>query len=66
MSQDILVSIIMTLCSGPVGHSRYDMVKATETRVECFDKYVNCAVKSDGTILTLSEFQVKCTKEVPK
>lgn len=66
MTQETLVAVIMTLCNGinsevksAIGH-KYEF--SQELRVQCFDKYVNCAIVKDGQILTLQEFNKKCLK----
>jgi len=52
MSEALLVQVISLLCLQP----------NVELRIDCFEKYTNCAVVSEGKILTMREFQVKCVK----
>ncbi len=66
MTQEVLVAVIMTLCNGLNSNTkvgiRTDYNDSKESRVQCFDKYVNCAIVKDGQILTLKEFNNKCIK----
>lgn len=52
MTEAMLVTLIMQLC-GKLG---------TDVSIQCFDKYVNCAIIKDGQILTKEEFEKKCLK----
>lgn len=53
MTELALVNLIFSLCVD----TGNEFGKLT-----CFDKYVNCAVKSEGKILTLKEFNEKCNR----
>ncbi len=57
MTQEVLVTVIMTLCDYESREFNYK-----ENFIQCIDKYVNCAIVKDGQILTLQEFNKKCLK----
>lgn len=66
MTEVVLVSVITLLCGGTVnttGSFRTSNKEAEELRIDCYEKYTNCAVKSDGKIMELKEFQNKCVKK---
>lgn len=68
MSQDVLVQVIFVLCNGMNTRdggvlSQVNMYETKEARIECFEKYTNCAVLSDGKIMNLKEFTNKCLKK---
>ena len=54
MTELALVNLIFSLCVNGVNTEHNKLV--------CFDRYTNCAVKSDGKILTLKEFNEKCNR----
>lgn len=67
MTEAVLVSVITLLCGGSTfntGTAGEQTIKiAEQLRIDCYEKYVNCSVKSDGKIMELKEFQNKCVKK---
>ena len=65
MTQEVLVQLLLVLCSAPMAQSTVFVDRtnvALEHRLQCSEKYLNCAVKSDGTIMTINEFRKGCMK----
>jgi len=54
MTEAILVKLIFSICT--TSGSFYDKDKLNQ----CFEHYTNCAVQSNGVIMSRKDFQEKC------
>lgn len=61
MTEIMLVHLISLLCTDVGPNNNIESTR--ETRISCFERLTNCAVGLNGTILTLQQFNQKCTKE---
>ena len=64
MTQAILTSLIMSVCSQKATQERFAHIFNTdkkEAQILCFDYLTNCAVTNKG-IITEKEFNTKCLK----
>ncbi len=55
MTETLLISIIMCICNtGPAKNGTHDQ------KVDCLEKYANCAIVGNGKILDLEKFDNQC------
>lgn len=59
MTASTLVQLILSLCTASASGDK-------EVQIACFEQYTNCAVATNGVIITREQFNLKCLKEKAK